>query len=597
MVLETDPILFVHWILPALGFFALMVGGCFAAALFVSYLIAAVQYGPLRGGDLTYHFVKAGFFDLVETSPRRVWALARLAIQESLRRRVWVVLVMFALILAFAGWFLDPTSLDPGRLYLDFVMNATSLLVLALALFLSVFSLPADMKNRTIYTIVTKPVRRSEIVLGRMVGFSLVGTVLLGLMCAASYMFVMRSLNHAHEVDPDSLETLVKDTKGGKSGRTSLVQGHRHELTVDAEGHGSTDVKHGHWHEVLPSTRSKSGYTLGPPEGIFVARVPRYGALKFKDRWGQPGKGISVGKEWTYRSFIEGGTLAAASWTFEDITPDQFPDGLPVEMTIRVFRSWKGKIEEGILGSLVVRNPKTGRTSGLRTFRCKDVQIDHQDIPLKLPDAANPSGPPLELFKDLVTPDGKVEILLQCLAPTQYFGVAKADLYLKARDASFELNFLKGYLGIWFQLLLVTGLGVLFSTFLSGPVAMLATLGSIVLGFFSKYVADLAGGVIQGGGPLESIVRIKDQMNMTLPLEEGLVRDVVQALDKPLLAMMEGLAYLLPDFHRFANADHVAYGFDIPYDSMLVQGSLAAGYLVAAAVIGTFILKTREVAR
>lgn len=596
MVLETDPIVFLHWILPALSFFALMVGGCFAAALFVSYLIAAVQYGPLRGGDLTYYFVKAGFFDLLEMSPRRVWALARLAIQESLRRRVWVVLVLFAIILAFAGWFLDPTTLDPGRLYLDFVLNATSLLVLALALFLSVFSLPADMKSRTIYTIVTKPVRRSEIVIGRMIGFSLVGSVLLSMMCLASYVFVKRSLNHTHDIDADSLQTLVAG-KGGKSGRTAPMHGHRHEITVDDEGYGSTDIKHGHWHEVVPSSRSKSGYALGAPEGIFVARVPKYGTLKFKDRWGHPGKGINVGKEWSYRSFIEGGTLATASWTFDDVTPDQFPQGLPVEMTIRVFRSWKGKMDEGILGSLVVRNPKTGRTSGMRTFRCKDAQIDHQEIPVKLPDAANPSGPPLDLFKDLVTPDGKVEIVLQCLAPTQYFGMAKADLYLKARDASFELNFVKGYLGIWFQLLLVTGLGVLFSTFLSGPVAMLATLGGIVLGFFSKWIADLANGAVEGGGPLEAIIRIKDQMNVTVPLEEGLLRDVVQAVDKPLMGIIKGMAYLLPDFHRFANSDHVAYGFDISYDTMLVQASLAAGYLVAAAVIGTFILKTREVAR
>ncbi len=306
-------------------------------------------------------------------------------------------------------------------------------------------------------------------------------------MGTCSYVFVKRGLNHTHDVDVESLQTLSTPTASGKSGRTSLAQGHRHEVTVDVEGSGSTDVKHGHWHEIMPSERSKSGYALGGPEGIFVARVPRYGSLRFKDRWGQPGKGISVGKEWTYRSFIEGGSLASAIWTFDNVTRDQFTDGLPVEMTIRVFRSWKGKIDEGILGSLVVRNPKTGRTSTIRTFRAKDAQIDHQDIPLTLQDAGNPSGPPLDLFKDLVTPEGSVELVLQCLAPAQYYGMAKADLYLKARDSSFELNFLKGHMGIWFQLLLVTGLGVLFSTFLSGPVAMLATIGEHCGGILRRH--------------------------------------------------------------------------------------------------------------
>ena len=45
-----------------------------------------------------------------------------------------VVFGVFILILLFAGWFLDPGSPDPARLYLVFVLTATSYLVLLLAL-------------------------------------------------------------------------------------------------------------------------------------------------------------------------------------------------------------------------------------------------------------------------------------------------------------------------------------------------------------------------------------------------------------------------------------------------------------------------------
>ncbi len=48
-----------------------------------------------------------------------------------------------------------------------------------------------------------------------------------------------------------------------------------------------------------------------------------------------------------------------------------------------------------------------------------------------------------------------------------------------ANDASVELNFIKGYFGIWLQMVLVIAFGVMFSTFLSGPVAMIATLGAL----------------------------------------------------------------------------------------------------------------------
>ncbi len=60
------------------------------------------------------------------------------------------------------------------------MLTATSYLVLLLALFLSAFSLPADIQSRTLHTVVTKPVRPSEIVLGRILGFTIVGTALLG---------------------------------------------------------------------------------------------------------------------------------------------------------------------------------------------------------------------------------------------------------------------------------------------------------------------------------------------------------------------------------------------------------------------------------
>ncbi len=69
-------------------------------------------------------------------------------------------------------------------------MTGTSYLVLLLGLFLSCFSLPTDIKNKTIHTIATKPVRSTEIILGRILGFTAVGTMLLVAMGLLSYVFV-----------------------------------------------------------------------------------------------------------------------------------------------------------------------------------------------------------------------------------------------------------------------------------------------------------------------------------------------------------------------------------------------------------------------
>jgi hypothetical protein len=596
MVLEEAPPPFDAWFGSAFMFFLQSAALLGLIALAVGYVVAAFRYGPLGGGDLVYRRLKTAIFDLFSMSPKRIFALAWLAVQESLRRRVLVGFGVFVLILLFAGWFLDTQSTDPATLYLSFVLTATTYLVLLMALFLSAFSLPTDIKNHTIYTIVTKPVRPGEIVLGRILGFTAVGTVLLALMGVISYVFVMRVLNHTHEVEVASLKEDPGDTTGQRVGRTSSTQNHRHTVTLDADGVGSTDVVQGHWHEVDEVTEDgETRYVMSAPRDLFNARVPAYASsLRFKDRTGKGSdKGINVGNEWTYRSFIEGGTLASATWVFEDVTPQRFPNGLPIDMTIRVFRSHKGEIERGILGSLVLRNPVTGRASQGINFEAKDGYIDTRTIPRELTD---PSGNRIDLFDDLVA-DGALEMQLQCLEVEQYFGVARPDLYLRAHDASFALNFAKSFVGIWIQMLLVTSFGVMFSTFLSGAVAMMATLAALVLGFFTNFIYGVAVGTIEGGGPAEALVRLLTQRNVTTDLEPGLPRTVVQALDNVFMFFMRTVTSLLPDFRKFSDVDYVAYGFDIPWDLLGMQIVSAVGYLVAVSAVGYFFLRTREVAR
>jgi hypothetical protein len=118
MVLEEDIPSFAVWIVPALLTYVLTAGLVAVGAATVAWLVQAAVHGPLAAGDRVYRGILAGLADLAGASPRRVWALARLAVQESLRRNVLVVLAVFGLILLFAGWFLDPASVDPGKLYI-----------------------------------------------------------------------------------------------------------------------------------------------------------------------------------------------------------------------------------------------------------------------------------------------------------------------------------------------------------------------------------------------------------------------------------------------------------------------------------------------
>ena len=255
--------------------------------LMVGYIISANRYGPGEGFYAVARAIRDLVrFDLPGTSAHRVFALARLAFKEAIRRKVLFVVGLFVALLLLAGWYLNPESSDPARLYISFVLTATNYLILALALFISAFSLPNDIKSKTIYTIVTKPVRATEIVLGRMLGFMAVGTVMLVPMGLASYLFVSRGLSHRHAEVVD----VVKEADGSLVGETDYVQDHKHSFTIypnesdpDGVAQGLTDLDRGHRHIV---TRDANGnFEIGPPEPL-RARIPSYGEIQFFDRGG-----------------------------------------------------------------------------------------------------------------------------------------------------------------------------------------------------------------------------------------------------------------------------------------------------------------------
>jgi ABC-type transport system involved in multi-copper enzyme maturation permease subunit len=621
-----EPILSMYeWFMPGpgrLGAGASGIIGLLGVSLFLmffGFLVFAGHEGPGAGLARLGRTLGEGLRDLGDFSFRRLWAMTRLAFQEALRKKVLVAFAIFALVMLFASWYLDVKTDQPAQLYMAVVLGWTNLLVLILALFLSTFSLPNDMKTRTIYTVVTKPVRIIELVLGRMLGFVLIGTLILLVMCVLSYFFVWRGLSHRHEVEAASLvqDTTIVDDKGnyGMSGRTTEEDYHRHTVFIEPDGRGYTDTQKGHRHLVTRTGEGENArYVVGPPIGQMQARLWQDGTLRFLDRSGRPtDKGINVGNEWTYRSYIEGGTLAAAIWTFDNVTARRFPAskkeferGIPVELTLRVFRTYKGDIEKGILGSLEIveyltpeeiDQGKQPLVSEPVNFYAQEFTADRKYIPREL--RARRGGGPLQdvdLFDDLAH-DGKLQIRIRCLEKAQYYGAAKSDVYLWTGDNYFWMNFAKGYLGIWFQMVIVIAFGVMFSTFLSGPVAMLATIMAYATGYFSQFVRQVTTGEAEGGGPLESFIRIVEQRNLVTELDEGVGTTVVYGFDNIMLVIMWMFSFVLPDYSKFQTSSFVASGYNIPTELMLQHFITALVFFLALGIVGYFIFKSREVAK
>ena len=383
MVIDPKDIVpFLTWLYPGALLNWLLVVACVAAGATARRLAGrgrAARAGSRPFGSLALS-LRDAVFDFVHLSPRRVWALGRLAIQESIRRRVVVVFAVFILILLFAGWFLDPGSTDPARLYLDFVLTATSYLVLLLALFLSSLSLPADMKNRTIYTVVTKPVRASEVVLGRIVGFRRRGHGAAG-GDGRDQLRVCHPRAGPYPPTHGRRSPAGRGSGGRRAGRAPRPHqprpptppqsrpssrratatwkwnsGTAHKLTVEKSG-GKTSLSSG------PARRDARGPRAHLRQALF-SRPQRQARRE--------------GRQRRRRMDLSQLSSKAARWppasgTSRASPKKAFPNGLPVELNIEVFRTYKGDIEKGVPGSLTVRNPTHRQEGRRRHFRVERI--------------------------------------------------------------------------------------------------------------------------------------------------------------------------------------------------------------------------------
>ncbi len=537
---------------------------------------------------------------------RRIWAIARLSIKEAWSRGIVWVCLLIPLLYLYADWYISAKPEDQLRNRVAIAYFSMSILFVLTAVLLGAFSIPADIRSQNIFTIVTKPVERYEIVLGRFVGYATLLLAEVLVLTGISYVYVTRGLtDQAREESYHARVPLFgrelffhntgKRTEGENVGRE---WNYRSYITGIHPQSPNRRVQFAIWSfDDLPASLADREQDVRLEFGFDI----------FRTTTGLEGKDVIC----TF-------TIARGDLTPEQVEELVKPTGkLSTETNKRLTEKRKQNEATGKVGDeLKELNDKSRREVAealfqeLGVYQIEAVGVTDYHTQVEM-------VPPW-VFKTLLAsakdrdrtpgPDGKpppaMLIFLNVaehdrFSQMQMVGVAQADLYLLVGDRPFWQNFLKGSVCIYLVSCLVLGIAVVASTYFSGVVSLLLTALLCIGGLFLPFIRSVAEGRSDAGGPGEAFYRLFNKQPGAAPLDrQSATVDVLLRTDAVYRWLLNLVTNLIPDVSQFYRNDYVANGFDITWGTLLFLNTVlpALGYLLPWGVLAYFLMKSREIA-
>ena len=373
---------------------------------------------------------------------RSIWAVAVNTIKQALRMKVAVVFViLLAVLLPVMGYSMTGDGTIKGRLqsFVSYGLSLTSGLLCLLTIIVSVYSVTNDIKQRQIYTVLTKPIRRFQLLLGKLLGVILLDAVLLGLFSAIIYAIVVYTPKFSGAGEAE-LAQLANEFFTARAGLTPA------EVDVTGEVRDAYD------------RLEKTGQL---PPGIarnkIIARLSRQ--KKLEKRAAVPGQELL--------------------WQFDDVKILDTSQSLFIRFKYDVSVN---PPDLHVLGRWIVGDDRqirygTGIETPIYSFDRKDLIRTFYEI---------------EVPADAVADDSylAVAFLNVPLNNTVVMFPPKDGLEVLYKADSFGANFLRVTSLILFRLIFLACLGILASSFLSLPVAILLCLCIFFTATISGFVIE-----------------------------------------------------------------------------------------------------------
>jgi hypothetical protein len=338
----------------------------------------------------------------------------------------------------------DGTLKGKLQTFVSYGLSLTSLLLCLLTIVVSIYSLTSDIQQRQIYTVITKPIRRSQLLLGKLLGIILLDVALLVLFSAIIYAVIIYTPKF---YKADQAE-LTRANNEFFTARASLIPS---EVDVTQE---------------VIDTYNRLEKTGQLPPGVSDNKLSRENYIEALTQR------IKIGK----RAVAVGHELV---WEFNNVKPLNPNQSLFIRFKydvsvnppdLQIFGKWFAGDDRQVKYGAKVETP-------IYTFDSKDlIRTSHE----------------IEVPADAVAEDGYLAVgfFNVPLNNTVVIFPPKDGLEVLYKADTFTANFLRSVLLILFRLIFLACLGILASTFLSFPVAILLSLAIFFTGTISGFCLE-----------------------------------------------------------------------------------------------------------
>lgn len=377
---------------------------------------------------------------------RRIWAIAKITLAEAMRTRVAVA---FILLLAGMMTLLITTAKGDGTLsgkiqmFMSYSLDLTYFLLAILAVFLSCQTLAGEITSQRINSLISKPIARWQILLGKYLGVALLAGLLMSISAGTTYGIIKYRT---------TVQGLDKEEKFKLANQVLVARRNVLPPIPDV----SKQV------EELYERARKDGEL---PEDLPASQIRKM----LSNQLILPTRTVSPRQ--------------SRSWTITGLTQPKSGD---VVITLRFkyepSHNTQAMPQFGLYGNTIVGRWIIGKPTSPNAYRWEGTKTYRTPHEINIPiNAIEPDGTLMLTFVNLDPRDVSVHFPL------------KDGMEVLYRVGSFAPNFIRTTLAMFLPVLFLIAVALTAATFLSFPVASLVSLTIFFIGISSGFMVEAMG--------------------------------------------------------------------------------------------------------